>query len=83
MTKVRVISMFHDKMDYSHVFEVGQVVDFDDEARVHSIVEHGLGEIVEAEERKESASVKDENPIAEVEEVAPKPKRRTTKRNGK
>ena len=75
--------MFHDKMDNSHVFEVGQVVDFDDEARVRSIVEYGLGEIVEAEERKESASEKDDTPIAEVEEVAPKPNRRTTKRNGK
>ena len=75
--------MFHDKTDYSKVFEVGQVYDFSDEERVRTIVERGLGVIVEAKERVESDSEKEETPIAEVEEVAPKPKRRTTKRNGK
>ncbi len=51
MTKVRVLSSFHDRADYSRVYVVGQVIDIDDEARVRSIVEHGLGEIVETEPR--------------------------------
>lgn len=51
--KVRVTTKFHDRADYSHVYEVGQVIDFIDEARVRSIVEHNLGVIVEDTAPKE------------------------------
>ena len=82
MTRVRVISEFHDRADYSRVYKVGQEVDFEDKARVRSIVERGLGEIVEepvAEIYVEEA----DKPVAVIADNTPKPKKRTTKKNGK
>lgn len=84
MTKVRVTSMFHDKTDYSRVFEVGQVVEFFDKERVRTIVERGLGVIVEDElpkaEPKEAEQPKAETPKAEAEVKETPKKKPATKR---
>lgn len=70
MTKVRVTSMFHDKTDYSRVFEIGKVYDFDDEARVRTIVERGLGVIVETEKQEEKEPTVDMPVVKHSEEKA-------------
>lgn len=69
MTKVRVTAMFHDRADYGIVYEVGKVYDFFGEERVRSIVERGLGVIVEAEQQKvQEQDVKPKTVVQEAEE---------------
>lgn len=84
MAKVRIITRFHDRADYSHVYEVGQTVYFNDDARVRSIVERGLGEIVE-EERVEIFAEEVEKPIVVITDDTdtPKPSKKTTRRRTK
>lgn len=83
--------MFHDKTDYSRVFQVGMVYDFSDDARVRTIVERGLGVIVEADEQEEKEPVvnmpvveqpeeKAQEVEATVETIAQTPKAKTVTR---
>lgn len=84
MTKVRVTSKFHDRTDYTRIYEVGQVYDFADATRVRSIVERGLGVIVEDElpkaEPKEAEQPKAETPKEEAEVKETPKKKPVTKR---
>lgn len=58
--------MFHDKTDYTRVFEVGKVYDFTDDERVRTIVGRGLGVIVDA---NSEATQPTENKAVEVEKT--------------
>lgn len=83
MTKVRVTSKFHDRTDYTRIYEVGQVYDFADATRVRSIVERGLGVIVEDElpkaEPKEVEQPKAEAQASEQPKKKPVTKRKVRK----
>ena len=47
--KIRVTPVFRDKFDFSHIFNVGEIVDFPDD-RAGDILKRGLGK--EVSERK-------------------------------
>lgn len=49
--KVKVLTQFHDKENYAHIFAVGEIADFD-EARANSLVARKLAEAVESVEQK-------------------------------
>lgn len=54
--KLTIIKEFHDIEDFSHVFQVGDVVEFKDD-RAKEIISLGLGEELHQEERKSSIKV--------------------------
>lgn len=51
--KVTILTQFRDKNNYSHVFNVGEVVEFDDE-RAARIIELGYGQSAEESPEKEA-----------------------------
>lgn len=54
--KLTIIKEFHDIEDFSHVFQVGDVVEFNND-RAKEIISLGLGEELHQEERKSSIKV--------------------------
>lgn len=54
--KLTIIKDFHDIEDFSHVFQVGDVVEFKDD-RAKEIISLGLGEELHQEDRKSSIEV--------------------------
>lgn len=57
--KLTIIKDFHDIEDFSHVFQVGDVVEFKDD-RAKEIISLGLGEELHQEDRKSSIEVSGE-----------------------
>ncbi|MBE6245589.1 MAG: hypothetical protein E7108_08745 [Bacteroidales bacterium] len=75
--KVKVITRFKDKFKKSVIYEVGQVVDFEDDARCADLQRRGLA--VPAETKEESGK-----PSAKAEGKTSKPAKQTkTAKNNK
>ena len=68
--KVKVLTQFHDKDNYAHIYEVGEIIEFDD-TRANSLISRKLVKSVESAEQKETKS---EAEVATSQGVAPKPK---------
>lgn len=54
--KLTIIKEFHDIEDFSHVFQVGEVVEFNND-RAKEIISLGLGDELHQEERKSGVKV--------------------------
>lgn len=65
--KVKVLHKFHDRVDFSKVYLVGETYTFDD-ARAESLIVRGL---VESDEEAAEEILEDETPIEEEAEKAP------------
>lgn len=72
MVRIRVIRKFRDKFDYSHLYQAGEIAEFEAK-RAEDIVSRGLGERV-----PDGADKSDKSD--ELEAVTPKPKRTRKKK---
>lgn len=74
--EVRILHKFHDRVDYTKVYLVGETVIFDD-ARAESLIKRGLVEKaeepieVDVESDTEADDAQDIEPAAEVDEEEP------------
>ena len=60
-----VISPFRDKFHFNTIYEVGAVLDFDDE-RMNSLIERKLCKMLEVQDGNSSASPKDDKEIKDT-----------------
>lgn len=68
--KIKVLARFRDKNDYQVLYEVGEILDFN-ETRATDLVARGLAEVFETPTPKESVTT--EEPKVEVPETDPTP----------
>lgn len=78
-----VISPFRDKFHFNTIYEVGAVLDFDEE-RMNSLVERKLCKMLEVQDDNHSAPLKDDKEIKDTpEKEVLKEKKESRPRKGK